>query len=158
QVTVGSPLVYSINVDNHLSSNTATGLTVTDDITPSKFLQMIAAPGWSCTTPPVSSSGTITCTKASLAAEQIDTISIGVEVFSAGDLANTVSLTTTGDDADLTNNQATTHVAVLAQNADLSLTMSGSPASVQVGNNITYTATVTNQGPGTATGVDIFGP
>ena len=58
---------------------------------------------------------------------------------------------TTTRDTNPADNSATVNIAVASgTQADLSVTNSGSPNPVTAGNNITYTQSVTNNGPATA--------
>ncbi len=70
----------------------------------------------------------------------------------AGTVINdTVTVATTSHDTNLANNTATVAIGVAsAGQADLSATNSASPNPVNAGSNITYTQTVTNNGPGPA--------
>ncbi len=75
---------------------------------------------------------------------------------------NTANMTTNGSLGALLlhhHNTAGTRAEVVvldtAQRADLSITKTASPASPNVGQNLTYTLTVTNNGPNNATGVEV---
>jgi uncharacterized repeat protein (TIGR01451 family) len=78
-----------------------------------------------------------------------------IDPAAVGTLDNTATITAPGGviDPNLANNSATDS-DTLGATADLSLTKTANPTGpVNVGNNIVYTLTVTNNGPSTATGV-----
>lgn len=67
-----------------------------------------------------------------------------------------VLVETTAADPDLANNTATVHTTIpLPPQADLALAKTATPDPVQVSSTLTYTLTVTNNGPAIATGVTI---
>ncbi|HVM74503.1 MAG TPA: C25 family cysteine peptidase [Candidatus Saccharimonadales bacterium] len=111
--------------------------------------------GWTCTTPSVGGTGTISCTNPNFAAAGSITYAVAVQV-NAGtpygtqivDVDNIVSGTS---DPNLANNSATaiTTVAVGSQ-SDLAVTNTASSLTVIAGNTVTMTAVVTNNGPSAA--------
>jgi uncharacterized repeat protein (TIGR01451 family) len=118
------------------------------------------ATGWSCTTPAVGGTGTISCTNPDVpsGANGTATFTVAVNVDgvtpSGTEIADTVSVASGTNDPNLTNNSATAVVLVAAANtADLTIANSASPASVQAGQDITYTVVVTNSGPASASAV-----
>jgi uncharacterized repeat protein (TIGR01451 family) len=111
-----------------------------------------AAPGWTCV------SFAAGCTNPSFAPGTVSTFTVVVTVnpgTAAGTIiGDTAGVTTTTHDTNPTNNSATVNIAVAAAGqADLSVTNSASPNPVTAGGNITYTQTVTNAGPATASTV-----
>src|SRR5437763_3158629 len=68
--------------------------------------------------------------------------------------SNTASTTSGVFDPDTSDNTAT-ELTTVNTSANLALTKSDSPDPVLAGNNITYTLTVTNNGPSDATGVSL---
>ena len=86
-------------------------------------------------------------------------VSIGVAVAPAqtASLSATVSATAATLDPNAANNTATATTAVAVQ-ADLSITLTDAPDPVTAGNQLTYTATVTNAGPSDATAVVVSLP
>ena len=122
------------------------------------FLSLPAVAGWNCTPlPAVGGTGIITCSNPDLAKSASSTFTLTVTVnggTTSGtqivDVANVVSGTT---DPNLANNSATVITTVgSAGTADLQVTNSV-PATTVAGNNVTYTAIVTNNGTATATGL-----
>ena len=71
-------------------------------------------------------------------------------------ILNTATVTTTTTDPNPANNSSTTSTTVTANgaSADLAVTKTG-PGSVQTGSNLTYTVTVTNNGPNAAQSVSL---
>ena len=118
----------------------------------------------------------VACTSASVPPGSTGTVTAIYKVI-AGTTAGTIITDTataasSGRDTNLANNSATSTIAVASgTQADLSVTNAGSPNPVTAGNNITYTQSVTNNGPATAnapvltetlpantTGVSLTGP
>jgi uncharacterized repeat protein (TIGR01451 family) len=100
---------------------------------------------------------TVSCNFGTMNSGAHATITIVVTGTSAGTLTLTSSVASPTPDPNLTNNHATATVNVVAPatppKADLAITKKVSPTSTEVGNNLTYTLTVTNKGPQTGTGV-----
>jgi uncharacterized repeat protein (TIGR01451 family) len=122
------------------------------------FLSLPAAAGWNCTPlPAVGGTGVITCSNPDLAKSASSTFTLTVTVnggTASGtqivDVANVQSGTA---DPNLANNSATVITTVgAAGTADLQVTNSV-PATTIAGNNVTYTAVVSNNGTATATGL-----
>ena len=113
----------------------------------------------------VSNSGACTsaypCALGSLASGASATIttSVLVPVGYSGPptLVNTASVNSDTPDPDNTNNQDSALTTLGATSADLSIVKAG-PATAAPGANVTYTLTVTNSGPDTATNVRIDDP
>jgi uncharacterized repeat protein (TIGR01451 family) len=156
---IGSNFTFTVVVHNS-DSDTATGILLSDSIIPFKFVSLTAPTGWNCLTPAVGASGLVTCTKPSLDPDKSWTFSLVVQPSSVnlgGSATNTAGVTSNGNDTDLTNNSSTTpRINILDPPTDLSLTMTGSPNSVNVGSNVTYVLTVKNNGPANTDRVDVF--
>jgi uncharacterized repeat protein (TIGR01451 family) len=110
--------------------------------------------GWTCT-------GTsISCSIPSFAAGASTTFTVVVKV-AAGTASGTVitdvaNVSSTTTDPSPANNQAiATVIVATAGQADLAVTKSGTPNPVLAGNKITYTITVTNNGPAAASTVTL---
>jgi uncharacterized repeat protein (TIGR01451 family) len=143
----GAAVTYTIVVTNH-GPDAATSVTMTDILPASlKFASISAPAGFSCTTPAVGSTGTITCTAASLANGASATFTLGVTSNASGSIANTASVSGTPSDPSSGNNGAT--ATYVSGSADLGL---GGTAT-QNGGTITYGFTVTNSGPDGASNV-----
>jgi uncharacterized repeat protein (TIGR01451 family) len=154
-VQAGNTITYTQVVTN-AGPSTATSASLTE-VTPANttFFSVTAAAGWSCTTPSVGGTGTITCTNPSFApGSGTFTVVLKVNAGTAAGTAinNTATVSSSVTDPNLTNNSATAaDVVATATQADLVTTNSASPTSVAAGSNITYTQTVTNNGPAAAT-------
>jgi uncharacterized repeat protein (TIGR01451 family) len=155
-VAAGNNIIYSQVVTNS-GPSVASGASVTETIPPNTTFQSITYPtGWSCTTPAVNGTGTITCTNPSLA-KGSGTFTVVLKVTAgtaAGTAINdTATVSSNTSDPNLANNTATAaDVVATATESDLVVTNSASPTSVAAGSNVTYTQSVTNDGPAAATG------
>jgi uncharacterized repeat protein (TIGR01451 family) len=95
----------------------------------------------------------VTCNLGSLASEAAPaTVTIKVTPGSPGSITNTASVAANEDDNHPANNTESETTTVNAA-ADLAVTKTDAPDPAQVGQNLTYTIVVTNNGPQTATGV-----
>jgi uncharacterized repeat protein (TIGR01451 family) len=147
-VNPGQNITYSILVQN-AGPSTATGVTVSDP-TPTG-LAFLSVTGASCTSFP--------CTIGTLTAGQSVTLTSVYNVpptYSGGAIVNTATVTEVENDPNIADNFSTTTTSVGAA-ADVAITKSG-PPTVSLGQNITYTITVSNFGPAGATAVTIFDP
>ncbi|MGD0567241.1 MAG: C25 family cysteine peptidase [Candidatus Sulfotelmatobacter sp.] len=155
-VIAGNNITYAQVVTN-AGPSSATAATFTENTPPNTtFVQLTPIPtGWSCTLPMAGAAGTITCTNPSFA---VGTASFPVVVkvtaaTPAGTAVNdTATVSSTTADPNPANNSATANdVVALATQADLITTNSAAPTSVAAGGNVTYTQSVTNNGPSAAT-------
>ena len=150
-VTQGGTLTYTIDVTNNGPSD-ASGVVLVDTLPAGlEYVSHTAPAGVTCTV-----TGTVTCTKANTAAGASDTMTITVEVVAdAGStLTNTATVDANENDPNTGNNTAAEDTTVVAA-ADLSIVKTDSTNLVDAGSNLTYTLTVTNNGPSDATGVTI---
>ncbi|MBV9497210.1 MAG: ExeM/NucH family extracellular endonuclease, partial [Acidobacteria bacterium] len=162
-VTAGNNITYTITVSN-AGPNAAANVTLTDSVPANTTFVVLSSPGgWSCTTPAVGATGSISCTNASMIAGSASfTLVVAVDGATAGGtvITNTASVSSTTTDPSPANNSATatTTVAAAAGSADLSVTNVDSPDPVVVGSNISYTIGVTNAGPNAATSASLSIP
>ncbi|MDQ8043621.1 MAG: CARDB domain-containing protein, partial [Patulibacter sp.] len=149
---VGDTIDYLVTVHNG-GPQSATGATV--DLNLPNGATVVSTTPSQGTCP--STGDPRTCTLGTLANGADATIAVKVTLAGANagtnaGVAATASATTF--DPTPANNADSAQVAV-DQAADLRLTETVSPASANPGSDVTYTFTVTNDGPGTATGVDL---
>jgi uncharacterized repeat protein (TIGR01451 family) len=155
-VIAGNNITYT-QVVNNAGPSTATGVTLTETLPASTTAVSLTGPaGWTC------SLGTLTCTNPSLLSGSPATITFTVKVTagtSAGTAINaTVSVSSAVGDPNPANNVATaSDVVATATQADLVTTNVALPTSVVAGSNVTYTQSVTNNGPAAATGATFSG-
>jgi uncharacterized repeat protein (TIGR01451 family) len=109
QVLFGSPVIYTATVTNH-GPAAASGVQLKDTLPFGVRSLVIFRPvGWSCTTPPILSSGTITCKTASLASGASATFHFAVLNLErrGGSLRDIATVSATTSDPNAANNQAT---------------------------------------------------
>ncbi|GLF96031.1 beta strand repeat-containing protein [Streptomyces yaizuensis] len=146
-VTVGGTVSYAIVVTNNGPSD-STGWTVTDPIPAGLTNAATTTPGCSI------AAGTLTCTGGPLAVGDSTTIALTGTAPNAGTITNTATVDGNDPDPDPGNNSDTTNTTVTplpVPEVDLAVTKSG-PASVSAGGQVSYTITVTNNGPDDSTG------
>jgi uncharacterized repeat protein (TIGR01451 family) len=158
-VNVNANLTYTITVNNTGPAN-ATNVSMTDALPAGVTFQSLTSPaGWTCTTPAVGASGTVTCTNPSLAAsgQAVFTLVVVPGVGAAGNISNTATVTATENDPVTADNSATASTQVNPV-ADLAVTKTDSPDPVNANSNLTYTISVTNNGPSAASTVALNDP
>lgn len=157
-VAIGGTITYAQTVTNQ-GPTTASSVVLTQQTPGGTTFQSITAPaGWTCTTPPVGGTGTISCSVSSLATGASANFSLQLGVsssnYSGAVIDETVTVSSSTADPNLANNVATTATVVAnAGDADLAVTASASSSVVTPGSNVTFTHPVTNNGPGAASNV-----
>ena len=148
-VGAGGNVTYHVTVTNTgPGTTTATGVTVTDPL-PAGTSFVAATPSQGTCT----GGATVTCSLGALVTGSTATVDIVVKTSQAGTLTNTATVSGNEPDPNDTNNSATTTTTVTAA-ADLAVVKAG-PTAGKVGQAMTYTIVVTNNGPSTAQGVSV---
>ena len=127
----------------------ATGVTVTDALPGSTTFVSATATQGSCT-----GTSTVTCALGRIASGANATVAIKVRPDAAGTITNTASVRANEPDPNSGNSSASATTTVTAS-ADLAVTKTDSPDPVHLGQTLTYTIQVTNNGPSPATGVSL---
>ena len=142
-IWVGDTVAFSLTVANAGPAN-ATNVTLTDPLPPGLPWVSATPSQGTCT-----GTATVTCSLGALASGASATVAIVATGALAGNQINTASVAASEGDPNPANNSASASVFVTNQtrNADLAVSKSGSPGSVAIGANVTYTVTVTNNGP-----------
>jgi len=154
----GSFLTYTLGVTNN-GPAAAPNVVLTDTLPSTLLFQSITEPpGFDCSTPPVGSSGTITCTAPTLANGGTATFTLVVQVApgASGSIVNAASVTSGATDPNSGNgNTGTSAPGVLGgpASADVSIMKTTATTTATLGSQVTYTITVRNNGPSPATGV-----
>jgi len=151
-VTVGNNLTYSITVTNN-GPDAATNATLTDTLPSGVTFVSSSASQGGC-----SGTGTVICNLGTINSSANATVALVVTPTVAGTISNTAGVASSLSDPNSFNSSATAGTTVSAPaappaSADLAITMTDSPDPVTVGNNLTYSIAVTNNGPDGATNV-----
>lgn len=162
-VPAGAPITFVATVRNN-GPSTAQNVQAVDNLPANAaFVSASASGGGSCTTPAVGAvGGTLTCTWASLTSGSQNTVTYLLRPLgtaAGGTVVNTVNVSTSTAESDLTNNSATTTTAVTAAQLDILVNKVDSADPVDLGQPTTYTITINNSGPSFGTNVvltDIF--
>lgn len=146
-LSVGDEAVFTIEATN-LGPDPATGVQITDTMEPGlTFVSANPAAEFDADTG--------VWTVGDLAVGEVRTLEIRATVdVAAPVIGNTATRTATTEED--TNPDNDTSSAAVSQEATLELTKTASPSSLQVGQTTTFTITVTNSGPSTATGVEVL--
>jgi uncharacterized repeat protein (TIGR01451 family) len=149
-VTVGDNVTYTITVTNN-GPVAADGVIVTDALPAGATLVSASASQGSC-----SGTTTVSCSLGSLANGASATVTIVVTTTAVGPLSNTATAAATTADPSSANNSATATTTVNPPpSADLSIAKTDAPDPVNLGGTVTYTITVTNNGPDAAAGTTV---
>jgi uncharacterized repeat protein (TIGR01451 family) len=147
-VYTGDPLTYTITVTNN-GPSTASGVVLTDTLPGNiTFVSVNTTQGF-CADPYL---GDVVCNLEDILSDQTVTVTIVVTVTVNGEYTNYAQVSTTTHDPN-TENNADTLVTSVEDFTDLALTKTGEPDIVYVGELLTYTLTVVNNGSYDASGV-----
>jgi uncharacterized repeat protein (TIGR01451 family) len=156
-VTAGEQETYTLTAGNN-GSNSASSASMSVTLPPgTTFASLTQQSGavWSCSTPAVGGTGTVSCTKASFPTGTAQfTLVVGVGTAAVGSMSTTMTTSSATSDPDATNDSATSTVTV-APSADVYTTITGSPDPVTAGENLTYAVRVGNNGPNAASAVTL---
>jgi uncharacterized repeat protein (TIGR01451 family) len=148
-VTIGNNLTYVVIVTNS-GPGAATGVTLTD-VLPSTVSIVSANTGQGTI---LQVGNTLTTSMGTLATGVSAALRIVVTPDSTGKLVHTATVTGDEIDPNPTNNSAEADTQVNPA-SDLAVTLTSSPQNVLDGQNLTYTATIKNNGPSDATNVTL---
>lgn len=147
--TVGQKVVFTVTAMNK-GPDQATGVEVTD-LLPAGLTYQAGTPSQGSYT-----SATGIWNIGTLNKDGVATLSLEAIPSQCGTLTNTAMLKTSSPaDPDSTNNSANVSVNAQASTADIGLGKSASKQTPAVGEDITFTVTASNTGPGNATGVQV---
>jgi len=146
-VTVGSNLTFTQVVTN-TGSAAATGPATFNENTPANTTLVSITPpaGWTCALFPPQ------CTNPSVAAGSSGTFTVVYTVTGGTSITDTATVNA-GNQAFGASSATITVPVIAAGQTGLTLSTVGTPATVFAGNNITYTQTITNNGPAAASAV-----
>jgi len=138
-VQVGQELTYTMVVKND-GPDPAVDASLTDTLPGTvSLVSATASPGGPCL-----GTTTVTCPLGTIASNGSATVTIKVKPTTDADLSNTASVTSSTADPDTGNNTAVATTVVDPAAADLSVTKSSSPDPVRIGQELTYTVTVSD--------------
>jgi uncharacterized repeat protein (TIGR01451 family) len=145
----GQPASFTFTVTNN-GPDPASAVTLTANVIDGTVTSVTSSTG-TC-----SGTTSASCNLGILASGQSATVTINVTADTPGTMvANASVASSTFDPA--TNNNSRTSTIFVAKAADVAVTKTG-PLTAQGGDIISYTITVTNNGPDDALGVDLFDP
>jgi uncharacterized repeat protein (TIGR01451 family)/uncharacterized delta-60 repeat protein len=145
---VTSNVTYTLTLTNYGPAG-ASNIVVTNALPPGTvFVSATPSPGTVS-----NNAGLITWAVSSLAKDAVARLTLVLQTTTIGTLSNSATVMTGTADLNPADDTATAVVAVVAPAADLVLSLGDSPDPVQLGNYVTYTITVANAGPATASGV-----
>lgn len=149
-VVAGVPYSYTVTVAN-AGPDDAPGVTLTDSLPSGMAYGTPAASQGTCTR----SATTLTCLLGRLADGATATVDIQVTPAFAGTVTSTAAATVTGGGMDpaSANNRVSQTTTVRTPSLDLTVAVADSPDPVPLGDWLTYTATVSNDGADGALGV-----
>jgi len=152
----GSNISYTITVING-GPDDATDATLNDPLPGATTFVSISSPAnWQCTTPNVGAGGSVSCTNPSFPAgsnvEFILTVNVDPGATPGTFITNTATVSSSTLDENDENNSSTTSSQVTG-GSDVQVSKTTPNEFAVADTDVTYTITVTNNGPDTATGV-----
>jgi len=160
-VVAGSPISYSLGIAND-GPDTATNVILTDTLPAGLTYTTASASQGSCS----HMGATVTCALGQISAGANATAQITVNTSTSGTYVNTASVTSAVADPSSANNSASAQTIVQIPStpppdpelADLVLRKSASASTVVSGNTVSFSLSVINNGPNTATSVTVSDP
>jgi uncharacterized repeat protein (TIGR01451 family) len=153
QANLGENITYDLIVTNE-SSDSATGVTLADNLPPGVNLVSATSSKGSVS----EADGVITAELGDLSSGETAAVTITVNPIAAGVITSTASVTAEEADPNITNNLIvhgrTVNPAEIAP-ADLELTKTIDNPSPGTGDLVNFTLTLTNNGPGVASGIQV---
>jgi uncharacterized repeat protein (TIGR01451 family) len=147
-VVATSNLVYTLTLTNY-GPSTATNIVVTNTL-PAGMVYVSSSPSLGNVS---ANAGVLSWTVNSLAKDATASLALVVQANHTGVITNTAGVTTRTSDLNPDDDRASAVVTVVSPTADLALVLADAPDPVLLGTNLTYTITVQNLGPATATGL-----
>lgn len=153
-VVEDSDLTFHITATNNGPSSAA-NVSISDVVPPETTFVSITqttGPTFNC-----SGTTTVTCTIATFdpGATAMFDLTVHVVMDAVGPVANVVNISSTTTDPNSANNTSSTSTVVTVSPVDLSITKTADHSTNLTGANAVYTITVTNNGPGVATGTTV---
>jgi uncharacterized repeat protein (TIGR01451 family) len=145
---LGEPLVYELQIFND-GPDGAVAVELRDTLPAGVELVSVTTTQGSC-----GGTTSLSCSLGNLSPGGLATVTVTVLPQVTGDVTNTATVASNTPDPDPGNNTSTVTVTVGAA-ADLALSKTVTPATAAVGETLTYTLTVVNRGPSTATAVTL---
>ena len=157
-VVAGTNATYTITLANN-GPSAAQGVVLSDLLPSGSTFVSITQTGGSDAFTFAQSGGTVTETAAAgIASGSTDTFTLVVSAPSTlapgAAFSDTASVTTSMADPNSANNTATVTGSIVGPPADVAIVMTGTSGATE-GDNVTYTMTVTNNGPNAATAVNV---
>jgi uncharacterized repeat protein (TIGR01451 family) len=152
-VYAGSDITYTVSITND-GSIEASGVRFTDTL-PAQVSFLSSTPGSpDCTI----QAGNLSCSLGSLGAHSSKQVILSAHVngMLSDTITNTAVVTSTLPDPNQQNNIVLVKTVVNPPEADVLIGASSSPNSVIAGQEITYTLSITNNGPSTAAGITVM--
>ena len=149
-VIATSNLTYTVSVAN-AGPSPATNVVVTDTLPAGAVLASTNPTQGSVN----NAAGSVTWNVGSLAYGATASLGLTVQAGIAGTMTNSAIVTSATPDPNPGDNSTNVTTTVIPPTADLALAMADSPDPVLLGYNLTYTITVNNIGPASASGVTV---
>ena len=145
---VGGTLTYNISVTNNGPSNVKDAQ-VTHLLPNGVVFESAVSSQGAC----AQSGGVVTCNLGAMAPGGWATITVQVMPLNTGTVSSTALVSSEQPDPNPSNNSATFVSHINPPSADLAVGLAATPNPAVVGNTITYTVSVTNNGPLTGSGI-----